>query len=98
MRHCAHLWNSIDSSLKRAMLRISFQDVERGLQEAKAAAGTYATELVDSERRQDDDMLVRYATTIATSVHHTEATIPRSNRISESADLGSVSSDSQRSL
>ena len=57
------------------LLRISFQDVERGLQEAKAEAGTYATELADSEHRQHHDMLVRNATTITTSVHHTEATI-----------------------
>ena len=57
------------------LLRISFQDVERDLQEAKAEAGTYATELADSEHRQHHDMLVRNATTITTSVHHTEATI-----------------------
>ena len=75
MRHCAHLWDSIDNSLKREMLRISFQDVERGLQEATAEAGTYATELADSEHSQHHDMLVRNATTITTSVHHTEATI-----------------------
>ena len=74
-RHCAHLRDSIDNFLKREIICIFFQDVERGLQEAKAEVVTYTTKLADSKHRQHHDMLFRKATTITASVHDTEATI-----------------------
>ena len=71
MRHCAHLWDSINNGLKREML----QDVERGLQEAKAEAAAYATELADSEHRQNHDMLVSNASNVTASVHETRTAL-----------------------
>ena len=48
MRHCAHLWDTMDNALKREMLRISFQGAERDLQKVKAEAATYVTKLAES--------------------------------------------------
>ena len=48
MRHCAHLRDTMDNALKREMLRISFQGVERDLQKVKTEAATYVTKLAES--------------------------------------------------
>ena len=56
------------NDIKREMLRISFHDAEHGLQEAKAEAAAYATELADSEHRKNDDMLVANAPNVTASI------------------------------
>ena len=53
------------------MLRIPFHDVERGLQEAKAEATAYATELADSEHRKNHDRLVANAANVTAFILET---------------------------
>ena len=66
----------MSNTLKRKMLRISFQDVERGLQEAKLEATTYfATGLVNLENRLHHRELLSNATALTASVHDAEASI-----------------------
>ena len=62
------------NTLKRKMLRISFQDVERGLQEAKTEATTYfATGLVNLEDRLHHRELFINAAALTASAHDAEA-------------------------
>ena len=75
MRHCAHLWSKIGNTLKRKMLRISFQDVKCDLQEETNETTTYATGLVNSKHRLHKEMLLTNATALAASVHDAEASI-----------------------
>ena len=76
MRPCAYLWNKMSNTLKRKMLRISFQDVERGLQEAKTEATTYfATGLVNLGNRLHHRELLINATALTASAHDAEASI-----------------------
>ena len=64
------------NTLKRKMVRISFQDVERGLQEAKTEATTYyATGLANSEHRLYHERLLTNATALTASAHDAEASI-----------------------
>ena len=66
----------MSNTLKRIMLRISFQDVERGLQEAKPEATTYfATGLVSLENRLHHRELLRNDTALTASAHGAEASI-----------------------
>ena len=66
----------MSNALKRKMLRISFQDVERGLQEAKNEGTTYyATGLVNSEHRLHHERLLINATALTASAHDAEASI-----------------------
>ena len=64
------------NTLKRKMLRISFQDVERGLQEAKTEATThYATGLANSEHRLHHERLLINVTAVTASAHDAEESI-----------------------
>ena len=72
---CAHLWNKIGNTLKRKMLRISFQDVKCDLQEEKTETTTYATGLVNLKHRLHNEMHLTNATALAASVHDAEASI-----------------------
>ena len=75
MRHFAHIWHSIPNDIKREMLRIPFHDVERGLQETKAEATAYVTELTDSEHRKNHDRLVANAANVTASILETRTAL-----------------------
>ena len=61
MRQYAHLLDWITPELQQAMLLISFQDVEDGLQEAKPTVARHTTKLADDKHPKLDGELFQQA-------------------------------------
>ena len=102
MRHCAHLWDSIDNSLKKETLRISYASLSK-----TSSAASRRQRLRREPTLPNWRTLSTANTTICSSVTPRQSPprsttpklpSPRLNRTPESADLDWVSSESKRAL
>ena len=71
MRAFAPFWDTIPAATKRPMFEVTFHDVERSVETAKAEAAATAIQLADDEHREQHDLFVANQNHLISALHDT---------------------------